>query len=127
MNFYSILGFALIVTVLLMLLRKERPEFATLLALAAGAMILIALLKNIQEIMMVFEGMARKAKLETGHLKLIVKIIGLAYLAGFGAQICRDTGEGGMAVKIELAGKVFILALGIPIMLRLLDLMFQFF
>ena len=61
------------------------------------------------------------------YLKLIVKIVGLAYLAGFGAQICKDAGENGIAAKIELAGKIFILTMGIPIMVGLLDLILQLF
>ncbi len=44
-----------------------------------------------------------------------MKIIGIAYVAEFGAQIVRDAGQESIASKIELAGKIFILVLAIPI------------
>ena len=127
MNFMTILGFAFIVTVLLIILRKERPEMAVLLSIAAAGIILATLLQSIYQIVSVFEALAVKAKLNSGYLKLIVKIIGLAYLAGFGAQICKDAGEGSLAAKIELAGKITILGLGIPVMVGLLDLILKAF
>jgi stage III sporulation protein AD len=127
MDFFAILGFALVVTVLLIILRKERPEIAMVLGIAASGVILGALMQKIGEVLLVFETLAEKAEVNQEYLKLAVKIVGLAYLAGFGAQICRDAGESGMAAKIELAGKIFILVLGIPVMAGILDLVLRFF
>jgi stage III sporulation protein AD len=127
LTFYAILGVALIVTVLLIIVRKERPEIAVLLSVAAAGLILTALLKNINQVLLVFNNLALKTQLNLSYLKLIIKIVGLAYLAGFGAQICKDAGEGSMASKIELAGKIFILTLGIPIMVGLLELVLKMF
>ncbi len=121
MNFFAILGFALIVTVLLIVIRKEKPEIAVILAVGAGAVVFSVLLKNIFQIITVFESLALKSQFNLDYLKLMIKILGLAYLAGFGAQICKDAGEGSMAAKIELAGKIVILSLGIPVMVGLLN------
>jgi len=48
-------------------------------------------------------------------LETILKIIGIAYIAEFGAQMTRDAGQGAIASKIELAGKVLILVMAVPI------------
>jgi stage III sporulation protein AD len=127
LNFIPILGFSIIVTVLLIIVKKEHPELAILLAIAGAGIIFIALLKDIARVLMVFENLAVQSKLELNNLKLIIKIVGLAYLAGFGAQICKDAGENSMAAKIELAGKISILSLGIPIMVGLLELILKVF
>ena len=127
MDFFAFLGFALVITVLLIILRKERPEIAVLLGIAAAGLMIGALIKKIADILLVFETLAVKAEVNGEYLKLTVKIVGLAYLAGFGAQICKDAGENGMAAKIELAGKIFILGLGIPVMAGLLDLILKMF
>lgn len=125
MNFFAILGLALVVTVLLIIIRKEKPEMAVILAIGAAVVIFMALLKNITQIITVFESLALKSKLNLDYLKLIIKILGLAYLAGFGSQICKDAGEGSMAAKIELAGKIVILSLGIPVMVGLLNMILK--
>ncbi len=125
MSFFAVLGFGLVATVLLIIVRKDRPEMAMPLSIAASALILIGLMKNISGILTVFESLASKSQINSGYLKLIVKIVGIAYLAGFGAQICKDAGETSMAAKIELAGKIFILSLGVPIMAGLLEMIIR--
>lgn len=127
MSFFSVLGFCLVVTVLLIIVRKDRPEMAVLLSITASALILAGLVKNISQILTTFESLASRAQFSTEYLKLIVKIVGLAYLAGFGAQICKDAGENSIAAKIELAGKLFILSLGLPIMVGLLEMILRNF
>lgn len=112
---------------LLIIIRKERPEIAVVLGIAATGIILLALIKSVTQILTVFESIAVKANLNLEYFKLIIKIIGMAYLAGFAAQICKDAGEGGMAAKIELAGKIFILGMGIPLMVSLLDVIMKIF
>lgn len=124
-SFFAVLGFGLMVTVLLIVVRKDRPEMAILLSIAASALILIGLIKNITQILTVFESLASRAQINSNYLKLVVKIVGIAYLAGFGAQICKDAGENSMAAKIELAGKIFILSLGVPIMIGLLEMIIR--
>jgi stage III sporulation protein AD len=127
MDFYAVFGFGLLVTILLVILRKERPEIAVLLALVAAALILGGLLQKISEVLLVFETLAIKADLNRDYLKLTVKIVGFAYLAGFGVQICKDAGEHSIAAKLELAGKIFILGLGLPVMAGLLNLILSVF
>jgi len=127
MSFYAVLGFILVTTVLLIIIRKERPEIAVLLTMAAAGAVLVALLKNVAAILLVFETLAAKTQVNTEYLKMAIKIVGLAYLAGFGSQICKDAGEQSMAAKIELAGKVFILSMGLPVMVGLLNLILKVF
>jgi stage III sporulation protein AD len=127
MDFYAVFGFGLLVMVLLVILRKERPEIAVLLALVAAALILGGLLKKISEVLLVFETLAVKADLNRDYLKLTVKIVGFAYLVGFGVQICKDAGEHGIAAKLELAGKIFILSMGLPVMAGLVNLILSIF
>jgi len=54
-------------------------------------------------------------------MSLILKVIGIAYIAEFGAQVCRDAGEGAVAAKVELAGKALVLLLALPIVYAILD------
>jgi stage III sporulation protein AD len=55
------------------------------------------------------------------YVETIVKIIGIAYIAEFGAQITKDAGQGAIASKIELGGKVLILSMAIPILTVIIE------
>jgi stage III sporulation protein AD len=62
--------------------------------------------------------------LGAGHIATVIKIIGIAYAAEFGSQICADAGEGAIASKIELGGKGLIMAISTPIIVSLVEQLF---
>ena len=45
-----------------------------------------------RQVLEVFHNLSSKINLEISYLSTIFKIIGIAYLAEFGAQVCRDAG-----------------------------------
>jgi stage III sporulation protein AD len=71
------------------------------------------------------EVIAVNAKVNIVYVETILKIIGIAYIAEFAAQITKDAGQGAIASKIELAGKILILAMAIPILTVLIETIIQ--
>ncbi len=67
------------------------------------------------------EGIAKNAKVNLVYLETILKIIGIAYIAEFASQITKDAGQGAIASKIELGGKILILAMAIPILTVMIE------
>ncbi len=89
--------------------------FAFLIAAATSIVIFMLLIGKIGAVIDVLKRLAENSGMENIYLKTVLKIIGIAYIAEFGAQIVRDAGQESIASKIELAGKVLILVLAIPI------------
>lgn len=122
MQIIQILGLALTSVVLLVVVRKQRPEMGMLLSLVVGAVILLILLPRVTTVVRLLQSMALNANIHLAYLDTILRIIGIAYLTEFGAQVSRDAGEGTVANKIELAGKVIILVMAVPIISAILTL-----
>lgn len=94
---------------------RTKPMFAFLLAAATGILIFLFLIGKIGGVISTLQRLAESSGMETVYLKTVFKIIGIAYIAEFGAQIVRDAGQESIASKIELAGKVLIMTLAVPI------------
>lgn len=121
MEIWQIVGLALIVTVFSVVLKQIRPEIALQLTILAGASIFILILSKIRVIVDLLQTLADQANISSYYLLIILKIVGVAYLAEFGAQICRDAGETALATKIELAAKVGVIILAIPIIVAITE------
>lgn len=121
MEILQVVAFALVAAVLLVGLRRERPEVAVVLAVAAGAALLVFVLRQVAAVVDGMRALVDGTGLDDRYLGSLLKVIGIAYLAEFGAQICRDAGEGALASKVELAGKVFILVLAVPVLLAVVE------
>ncbi|CAG7612486.1 hypothetical protein PAESOLCIP111_01536 [Paenibacillus solanacearum] len=115
MEIIQIVGLGLITTVLVLIIKEQKPMFAFLLTAFTGIAIFLFLIGKISTIIDVLEELANKANINMIFLKTILKIIGIAYIAEFGAQIIRDAGQESVATKIELAGKILIMVMAIPI------------
>jgi len=115
MEIIQVVGLGLIATILIMVVKEQKPMFAFLLAAATGVLIFMFLMGKISTVISELERMAKSSGVEMIYLKTILKIIGIAYIAEFGAQIVRDAGQENIASKIELAGKILIMVLAVPI------------
>ncbi|CAM4267464.1 stage III sporulation protein AD [Paenibacillus phoenicis] len=115
MEIIQVVGLGLIATVLVLVVKEQKPMFAFLIAASTGVLIFLYLIGKIGGIIEVLEDLANKSGVQMIYLKTILKIIGIAYIAEFGAQIVRDAGQESIASKIEMAGKVLIMVLAIPI------------
>lgn len=121
----QIAGIALITTFLALIIKEQKPDFAFLLVLFAGCGIFLFLVDQIQIIISMIENLASNANVNMLYVRTILKIIGIAYIAEFAAHISKDAGLGAMGAKVELAGKIIILALAVPIMTALIETIIQ--
>lgn len=121
MEIIQIVGLGFVVTLLILIIKRERPEIAVQLSLTLATIIFLIVLTKINIVLNLFRDMAEKANISQMYLNTILKIIGIAYITEFGAQVCRDAGEGAVAGKIEFAGKVLVMVMAIPIIALVMD------
>jgi stage III sporulation protein AD len=114
-------GIALLLAFIILLLREQKPLFATALTLAAGALLLFFLFDKIEAILQSMRQFALRAGVQGLFVETLLKIVGIAYITEFAAQTVRDAGLESIAAKVELAGKVFILLLAVPLLQMILD------
>lgn len=104
------------------MLRKHRPEFALLTALASCAAILSVVVEWIGSVAEELLKITEECGVDMQYFTVIVKVIGTAYITQFAAEILRDSGENAIASKVEAAGKICILALTMPVMASFMEL-----
>ncbi|HHU33240.1 MAG: stage III sporulation protein AD [Zhaonellaceae bacterium] len=122
MNIVQIVALGLLTTIIIVLLKQNNANtYALLLSTTAGVIIFVAMINKIGYVIQVFNDLARRANVNQFYLGTILKIVGIAYIAEFGAQVCKDAGESSIAGRIELAGKIFIMVLAMPIVAAVLE------
>ena len=116
----QIAGFAVCAAALALILRRLRPESATVLVIAASALAGLMILPQLAQIVDGVVSLAKSGGVQDGYIAQLLKISGISLLMDFAAQTCRDAGEDGLALKVELAGRVMLIALSLPVMQTLL-------
>lgn len=112
----------LVAVVAILLLKSGKPEFSMAISLAACVLMLLyasgTLITVIKELQTMFQYVA----LPEGYLKILLKILGISYLAEFGSALCKDAGQTAISGQIELVGKLAILAISMPVMTSLFEI-----
>ncbi|AGT32743.1 stage III sporulation protein AD [Geobacillus genomosp. 3] len=121
MDILQIVGLGLVATFFVVLLQEQKSNLAFLLTVFVGCTIFLLLVDQISEILLMLREMAEGAHIQMVYLETMLKIIGIAYIAEFAAQISKDAGQGAIAAKIELGGKIVILALAVPILTAIIE------
>lgn len=119
-------GWVLAAAVLSLLVRQAgEPVLALVLGLCAGVLVWLRLLPVVWQVCATFAGLAEQAGLQAEYFGVLLKIIVISYLAEFGAALCRDAGEGALGSRLELAGRVAVVGLALPMMMNLLTMVLQ--
>ncbi len=125
MEIIQVVGLGLIATFLILAIKEQEPIFAFSLAMFVGVVIFISLASKVGEVVGILQNLAHLARVNELFLETILKIIGIAYIAEFGAQVTRDAGQDSIAAKIELAGKVLIMVMAIPVITVIIETVMQ--
>ena len=69
--------------------------------------------------------LSKKSGINAQYVAILLKISGIAILSEFAVSVCKDLGETAVATKIDLAGKIIIISISIPIISALLELLIK--
>ena len=125
MEVIKIIGIALIALIIIILLKQYKPEFAIYISLLTGVLIFLLIIDELEGIISLIQSLANKTSINGTFISLLLKITGIAFLSEFAVSICKDSGEGAIASKIEIGTKIIIISMSIPIISSLLDIILK--
>ena len=120
-DIFQIAAIGIIGMILAMTLKRDTPLFAILISLAVALLIFLLIVPQLAGLVALVDIITTYLSQGQDYILVVVKIIGIAYIAEFGTQICRDAGEGAIAGKVELAGKVLIMGVAAPVIISLVE------
>ena len=115
----SMLGIGAVV--LALLLKQQKSEYALYQSLTAVILILIFSMNRLQVVMETIQKIEQYTGIDAAMLKILVKLMGINYVAEFASVICKDAGFSAIGSQIEMFAKFSIMAVSVPVLLTLLE------
>lgn len=122
MEIVQVVGLGIVATIFIILLKEDRPEIGLQLTVVVGIIISLMMIDKIILALQLLKELSQKANIDDNNFNIILKIIGISYIAEFGSQICKDAGSFSTASKIEFAAKIIIMTLSLPIIISVINL-----
>ena len=100
---------------LILILKKQSPEYSYFISLVVGIIILFFSAKELAPILETIKSFFQRTNLPVGYIEVLLKSLGICYVTELGASLCADAGERAISLKLELAGKLAILTISLPL------------
>lgn len=123
MEVIKIVGISIFAVIMIIILKNYRPEMALVLSIITGIGIMLYAISKMSSVINVLNDLVSKSGVNTDFLLIIIKVIGIAYIVEFGKNVCIDAGQSSIATKLEMAGKVVIVVLTIPLVSSLVNVL----
>jgi stage III sporulation protein AD len=121
MDIMKIVFFALVCVILIVILKNNRPEYALMVQIGGGVIIALFIVTKLMLMIGVLQDISNKIRFDGIYFKILLKVVGITYVAEFAMGICKDADQSAIAGKVELAAKVMILIVSLPVIYTLLD------
>lgn len=122
MEIMKIIGIALTGVLTVSLIKNTKNEFGIYIVICTVVIIFFLIADKLAMVLSFLQELYGQISYGKTFFPILIKILAIAYMADFTAQLCRDAGEAAIGNKVEFAGKVIIFYLSLPIFLSVLDL-----
>ena len=119
---FQIAAIGLAGTLLSLAVRSYRPEFSVYISIACGIILFMTVIAQFSDILSVVSDIFSRSGYANSYFPVLLKILAIAYLTDLISQVCRDAGENGIASMTEMAGKIFILYVSLPVFTSILSM-----
>lgn len=101
--------------------KTVKTEYTTLIIISASLIILGIGISKISQVVNIINQICGQYGFSAEYISILIKIVGITYICEFASDICKDNGFNALASQVQIFGKVFVLILGIPVFMKLLD------
>ena len=110
-----VIGISITALILSLFLKDYNKTVSLILVLFSSALLFFKIVGSIGEITDTLKEITDNAGELSSYLKLMLKVLGIALITQITADICRDCGETALAGQTEVASKIIIVAMILPL------------
>lgn len=101
--------------------KNGKSEYGVYISIALCVMVFFPIMGRVGVVISAIRDLSNQVLVKNGYLAILLKMLGVAYVAEFASSICKDAGHQTIAGQIEVYSKIAILALSMPVLKTLLE------
>ena len=103
-----------------------KTEYGIYICAGISLLIFFAVLDRIAAVVARLDEITAYIDLAPAYIEMLLKMLGITFVAEFSSALCRDAGYQTIAQQIEVFAKLAVLVLGLPVVFSLLELIGEF-
>ncbi len=115
MDIFKLAALAVTAALCALVIRKQVPELAVVLAMTAGCLLLGQAVEAFSAVRGLADRLSRAGQLPAQVWGPVWKTVGIGIVTRLSSAVCRDAGEGSVAAFLETAGAALALLCALPL------------
>ncbi len=115
MEIISICLIGILAALISVMIKKYSPEYSVVISIIAGILILAIVFCRVKGIIDHIQKLLDSTNISLKYISVLFKSLGICFLTQFASDVCKDAGEIALSSKIEIAGKIAILIISLPL------------
>ena len=108
-------GIIVVSLILIIFIRDTKKEFSLLLSIAVGILVFMSVTQEFYSVVETISSLVENSGEISSYISLMLKILGISLLGQFVIDLCRDNGENALATQTEIAIKIVIISMTLPL------------
>ena len=104
-----------------LLFRKEKTEYGTFISILVCVCIFVYIITKLETVLAFAKRLETMLPIDSRYISMLLKMIGITYVAEFAMNICKDAGYAAIGNQIEIFAKMSILVISIPVLTVFLE------
>lgn len=121
MSIGALMALIIIAIMFSLSIKSISPSISSLISISLCLIIISICVSRIGAIIKSLKGISNYIKIDKAYIVILLKLIGIAYICEFASGISRDAGYSAVASEIELAGKLTMLMVSLPVFLQVIE------
>ncbi len=111
---------------LALMVRSYKSEYSLFVSMAVCTCIFIYLVSKLEIILSYVDSIQSLIVVDNRYVTMVIKMIGITYIAEFSVDICKDAGYQAIAGQIEMFAKMSILLISMPVLMSFVETIGEF-
>lgn len=120
MSIIQMAGVSVVGTLLALQFKNGKNEYAIYTVIAVSLVLFYGMKDKLELIQDTVSAINSMVNIDTDYVAILLKMIGITYVAEFATGICKDAGYQTIASQIEIFAKLTILTFSMPVLEALL-------
>ena len=120
MSIIQMAGVGVVGTLLALQFKNGKNEYAIYTVIAVSLVLFYGMKDKLESIQEIVSTISSMVNINTDYISILLKMIGITYVAEFATGICKDAGYQTIANQIEIFTKLTILTFSMPVLEALL-------
>lgn len=103
-------------------LKKINGEYSTLLNIGMCLLVIAFIISRLGLVISYINKITDYIDINIEYISVILKMLAVSYICEFSSNICRDAGFASISSNIELAGRITMMVMSLPILFNVLDM-----